>query len=138
MRTLFIIPLVLMSLVSFPSWGLTMDDLVIRAGFYCEKFTATPFTDEVDEGLYRGSLRNGKREGSWELYYRSGMLRSKGEFKNDELEGSWESYWDLGQLRMKGDSKNGKREGSWETYKSDGTVDEEGTGTFKNGVKVSD
>ena len=28
MRTLFIIPLVLMSLVSFPSWGLTMDDLV--------------------------------------------------------------------------------------------------------------
>ena len=90
MRTLFIIPLVLMSLVSFPSWGLTMDDLVIRAGLKYEKFTATPFTGEVDEGLYRGSLRNGKREGSWE------------------------------------------------TYKSDGTVDEEGTGTFKNGVKVSD
>ena len=63
MRTLFIAPLVLMSLVSFPSWGLKMDDLVIRAGFYYEKFTATPFTDEVDEGLYRGSLRNGKREG---------------------------------------------------------------------------
>ena len=55
--------MVLMSLVSFPSWGLKMDDLVIRAGFYYEKFTATPFTDKFDEGLYRGSLRNGKREG---------------------------------------------------------------------------
>ena len=52
MRTLFIIPLVLMSLVSFPSWGETMDDLVIRAGLYYEKFTATPFTGKVDEGLY--------------------------------------------------------------------------------------
>ena len=30
MRTLFIIPLVLMSLVSFPSWGLTKNELVER------------------------------------------------------------------------------------------------------------
>ena len=43
-RTLFIIPLVLMSLVSFSSWGLTMYDLVVRAGLYYEKFTDVPFT----------------------------------------------------------------------------------------------
>ena len=66
MRTLFIIPLVLMSLVSFPSWGLDIDDLVMRAGLYYKKFTATPFTGEVDEGLYRGSFTHGMREGSWE------------------------------------------------------------------------
>ena len=34
MKTLLIIPLVLMSLVSFPNWGLTMDDLVKRDGLW--------------------------------------------------------------------------------------------------------
>ena len=34
MRTLFIMPVVLMSLVPFPSWGETMDDLVVRASVY--------------------------------------------------------------------------------------------------------
>lgn len=51
MKTLFIIPLVLMPLVSFPSWGLTMDDLVQRDGLYYEKVTDVPFTGDIDEGL---------------------------------------------------------------------------------------
>ena len=44
MRTLFIIPLVLMSLVSFPSWGetLTMDDLVEGQKDTVIKITPTP------------------------------------------------------------------------------------------------
>ena len=114
MRTLLIIPLVLMSLVSFPSWGLTMDDLVMRAGLYYEKFTATPFTGKVDEGLERGFYKNGKREGSRE------------------------SYWSNGQLSSKGNYKNGKMEGSWESYYKDGSIWKDFTGTFKNDVKVSD
>ena len=52
-----------MSLVSFPSWGLSTDDLVYRVGHNYEKFTATPFTSEVDEGLRRGSFNNSKRHG---------------------------------------------------------------------------
>ena len=64
MRTLFIIPLVLMSLVSFPSWGLSMDDLVHREGVWYKKFTDVPFTGEVDEGLERGSMKNEKNERS--------------------------------------------------------------------------
>ena len=115
MRTLFIIPLVLMSLVSVPCWGITMEnDLVIRAGLLYEKFTATPFTGEVDEGLYRGSIKNGK------------------------MEGSWKGYSDNGQLFWKGNYKNGKIEGYWEQYNTDGTLWKEHTGTYKNGVKVSD
>ena len=56
MRTLFIIPLVLISLVSFPSWSetLTMDDLVWRDDLYYKKFTNVPFTGEVS-GLENGS-----------------------------------------------------------------------------------
>ena len=48
MRTLFIIPLVLMSLISSPSWGLDVGDLVIRDGLYYKKFSDVPFTGEVD------------------------------------------------------------------------------------------
>ena len=62
---LFIIPLVLMSLVSFPSWGLTMDDLVERDGLYYEKFTVVPFTGEINEWLERGTFKGGYKEGSW-------------------------------------------------------------------------
>ena len=50
MRTLFIKPLVLIFLVSLPSWGLTMDDLVKREGLYYKKFTDVPFTGKIDEG----------------------------------------------------------------------------------------
>ena len=53
-----------MSLVSSPSWGVTNYDLVVRAGLFYEKFTATPFSREVDEGRARGSFKNGKHEGS--------------------------------------------------------------------------
>ena len=82
MKSLFIIPLVLMSLVSSPSWALGMDDLITRAGLYYEKFTATPFTGEVDEGLITGSIKNVKREGSWEGYWANGQLMRKGNYKN--------------------------------------------------------
>ena len=64
MKSHSIIPLVLMCLVSFPSWGLTMDDLVQREGLYYQKFTDVPFTGEIDEGLERGNFKNGKTEGT--------------------------------------------------------------------------
>ena len=114
MKSLFIISLVLMSLVSSSSWALSEDDLVERAGLYYEKFTATPFTGKVDEGLKRGSIKNGRMEGSWEFYFTNG------------------------QLFMKGSFKNGEYEGYWEYYDENGTVDEYFSGTYKNGEKVWD
>ena len=136
MSALFIIPLVLMSLVSSPSWGETRDDLVIRAGLYYKKFTATPFTGEL-EGQWKGSIKNGKEEGFWEYYDKNGQLFRKGDFKNGKRKGSWETYYEGGQLWYKGDYKNGKREGSFESYNEDGTVDAPWTGTWKNDVKIS-
>ena len=135
MKSLFIIPLVLMSLVSSPSWALSIDDLVIRAGLYYEKFTATPFTGELDEGLQRGSIKNGKKEGSWESYYDNGQLDFKGDYKNGEMDGSFEGYFTTGQLHIKGNFKNGEKEGYWESYNPDGSVDEKRTGTYKNGAE---
>ena len=114
MRILFIIPLVLMSLVSFPSWGLTLDDLVERGGVFYKKFTDIPFTGELDEKTIRGSFKDGREEGSWVM------------------------YWDNGKLMSKGEYKNGRQEGLWKHFKKDGSVWKDHTGTYKNGVKVSD
>ena len=107
-----IIPLVLMCLMSFPSWGVTYDDLVERDGLYYKKFTDVPFTGEV-EGKWKGSIKNGKREGTW-VY-----------------------YWGNGQLWKKGDYKNGKREGTWVYYYRDGSKNTR-SGVYRNDKKVSD
>jgi antitoxin component YwqK of YwqJK toxin-antitoxin module len=47
-------------------------------------------------------------------------------------------YYPSGQLATKGAHKNGKREGRWVWYREDGTADEDLSGTYRNGEKVSD
>ena len=86
MRTLVIIPMVLMSLVSFPSWGLTIDDLVEREGIYYKKFSNVPFNGEI-EGKSQGEFQNGKRDGFWINYHDNGQLLSKGDYKNGNRDG---------------------------------------------------
>ena len=97
MRTRFIIPLVLMSLVSFPSWGLSMSELVKREGVYYKKFSDTPFTGEV-AGRYQGKVKNGKLDGYWVGYHENGQLSSKGDYTNGLRNGYQVRYWDNGQL----------------------------------------
>lgn len=66
MKTLFIIPLVLISLMSFPSLGLTIDDLVGRDGLFCQKSCKTPVAGLVsDERQTNGLIKNGKKEVFW-------------------------------------------------------------------------
>jgi antitoxin component YwqK of YwqJK toxin-antitoxin module len=147
MKSLFIIPLVLLSLVSSSSWALSIDDLVGNDadGLTYQKFTSTPFTGKLNEGLQRGSFKNGKKEGSWEEYRENGLLFKKGTYKNGKKEGSWEEYplkygvpspfgdykakYQL--MTSKGDYKNGKQEGSWETYRENGQLSSKGG--YKNG-----
>ena len=122
----------------FPALALgeevTFADLVERDGLYYKKVTEVPFTGKVT-GLQQGRFKNGVMEGPWVSYHENGQLLSEGAFKNGKTEGPWVYYWDNGQLGSKGDYKNGKREGPWVDYNRDGTVDEENTGTYKNGVK---
>jgi antitoxin component YwqK of YwqJK toxin-antitoxin module len=126
-----------MSLVSFPSWGLTLEDLVQRDGLTYQKFTSTPFSGEV-EGIWSGSYKKGKREGYWYIYYPTGVLLSKGHYKNGKKFGTWETYHDNGQLFSMGDYENDKEEGYWVNYYPDGSFSSHFSGTYKNGVKVSD
>ncbi|MFB0993718.1 MAG: hypothetical protein QMC17_02655 [Paracoccaceae bacterium] len=137
MKHLFIITLVLMSFISSPSWSERIYDLVGRDGVYYLKFSQVPFTGEI-EGRTQGSFKNGLREGSWVSYRDNCQLASAGDYKNGKKEGSWVSYHKNGQLRYKGDYKNGEEEGSWVGYKVSGSVWKKFTGTFKEGVKISD
>ena len=138
MRLLFTKILVLISLVSFPSWGETWNELVKREGLWYKKFTDVPFTGEVDEGHEQGTFKKGKRDGYWVVYDPNGQLISKGHYKNGEREGHWVRYYPNGRLGSKGVFKNGKKECYQETYFPDGTKWPEYTGTYKNGLKVSD
>ena len=90
-----------------------MADLVFREGTYYKKFSDVPFTGQV-EGKRQGSFKNGKQEGSWVGYHENGQLFSK-------------AYY-----------KNGKKEGSWVYFDDDGSVWTALTGTYKDGVNISD
>ena len=132
MKKNIIIPLVLMCLMSFPSWGVTKDDLVRRNGLYYQKFTDVPFTGEV-EGKWKGSIKNGLKEGTWVTYYDNGQLWGKGDYKNGDEEGTWVEYWKNGQLFSKGNYTNGKREGTWVYYWGNGQLWKKGD--YKNGER---
>jgi len=114
-----------------------MDDLVHREGLYYQKFTDVPFTGKVT-GEYQGVFNNGKRDGAWVWYHENGQLRSKSNFKNGQIEGAYIRYHKNGQLQAKGNYKNSRYDGTWVWYHEDGTVIKEGTGTYKNDVKISD
>ena len=135
MKTLLTI--LFISLLSTPSWSVTIGDLVERDGLYYEKFTDIPFTGEVT-GEEQGSFKNGKKEGAWVAYHRNGKLLRKSNYKDGKAEGVYVSYHDNGQLYDKGHLKNGKKEGAWASYYEDGTVFKLLTGTFKDGKKISD
>ena len=105
-----------MSLVSLPSWGLSMDEIIEREGLYYKKFTDVPFTGSVDEGLERGSFKDGQLQGPYVRYHKNGQLKSKGNFKNNKREGPWVFYFQDGNLFMKGEYRNGKKEDYWEHY----------------------
>ena len=132
-----LLTILFISLLSSPSWSMDYFDLIERNDLYYEKFSDVPFTGKVT-GLAQGSFKNGQQEGVWVWYLPNGQLWGKGLFKNGQEEGAWVYYWSKGQLWLKGNYKNGKKEGAWVSYNEDGIVDKERTGTYKNGVKISD
>lgn len=117
MRAIFIIPLLLMSLMPVPSWGLSMDDLVEHDGLFYQKLSKIPFTGEVQgERQSKGFIKNGKREGFWVIRNSFGEKSAVGIFKNGREDGLWEYYSYGGQRIYRGHYKNGSREGFWDGY----------------------
>ena len=156
-----LLTILLITLLSSPSWSTPLVDLVNRDGLYYLKFSGVPFTGKVT-GTSQGSLKNGEREGDWVHYWDNGQLKSKGNYTNGKKEGVWVHYWDNGRLSSKGNMKNGKDDGDWIHYWDNGQLKSKGnytngkmegiwvafytngepidnlTDTFKNGVQISD
>jgi len=110
-------PILLLTLL-FPSlaYGVTIDDLVKRpqwTGLYYKKFSEVPFTGKTT-GKSQGSLKNGKKVGSWVGYHENGQLSYKGTYKD------------------------GKRHGLWVRYFEDGTVWRSGTGRWRMGFPITE
>ena len=132
-----LLTILFISLLSSPSWSVSLYNLVEREDLFYQKFSDVPFTGETT-GDIQGSIKNGMFEGTWVYYHDNGQLQAKGNYKNSKREGAWSNYWDNGRLISEGNYKNGKKEGDWVGYDQNGTVWEPYTGTFKDGVKISD
>jgi hypothetical protein len=66
-----LLTILVISLLSSPSWSETLDDLVVRDNLYYKKFTDVPFTGKVT-GNPQGSLKNGKWDGAVVSYWENG------------------------------------------------------------------
>ena len=133
-----------LALFLFPSLALgetvKYEDLVKRpkwTDLYYKKFTDVPFTGKVT-GVYQGSLKDGKKYGSWLHYHGNGQLWSKRTYQDGKEEGTSVSYYEDGQIMYKGTFKDDMKDGPWVYNYDDLTVNEKRTGTFKDGVKISD
>jgi antitoxin component YwqK of YwqJK toxin-antitoxin module len=124
-----LLTILFISLLSSPSWSVTLDDLVKRDDLYYEKFTDAPFNGKVT-GKEQGSFNNGVKDGVWVSYWGNGQLFEKGNYKNGKQEGAWVRYRETGQLRSKGDFKNGKLEGAWLAYFENGQLSDKSN--YKN------
>ena len=56
---------------------------------------------------------------------------------NGKKTGLWIGYYYNGQLEYKGKFKKGKKNGVWEYYSSNGIKNDEFSGIYKNGNKIS-
>ena len=102
MRAFLLSLVILMSFLSTPAWSETMDDLVYRDNLYYKKYTDVPFTGKITgellfdagcQAAFQGSMKNGRKVGSWSEYYENGQLMAKGNYSEyGNIDGEWVYY----------------------------------------------
>ena len=90
------------------------------------------------DGISDSTLTNEPYDGAVIKFFSNGQRDYKGSFKNGKKEGIWVGYYLDGQLRFKGRYKNGKRHGRWETKTKYGQKKRWQSGMFKNDIRISD
>ncbi len=69
-----------------------------------------------------GQLDENKNTGLWKYYFPNGAIESEGNFKNDSANGEWKWYFKNSALKEKGNFEKGKKEGKWFSYDENGKV----------------
>jgi uncharacterized protein len=73
--------------------------------------------------LSRGIIdKEGKKQGDWLDYYRSGSVRAKGRYVNNMREGKWQFYFNNGSIEQTGNYKLGKQDGPWKWFYKTGEI----------------
>ena len=99
---------------------LNSKDLIYIGGLGYEKFISIPFTGKII-GKEEGYLEDGKWDGPYVSYYKTGQIEHKGNYKKSRKEGLWRSFRIDGNLMSEGSYKNGLYEGLWKFYHLFGT-----------------
>lgn len=68
------------------------------------------------------TYKEGKREGAFKTYWRSGSVFQIGQYKADKSTGEWTLYHENNKIKEKGHYLNGKKTGSWRYYNKRGTL----------------
>ena len=127
----------LLSLFSLSVLGVDYNDLETQDGLYYQGSSDAPFTGTVT-GKKQGFIYNGKREGEWKFYYSDGVLKAKGTYKKGKQNGIFTIYHNNSQILYQGNYLKGKKEGQFNFYYKDGTINEQKSGTYLKGKKISD
>ena len=127
MKPLLTLPLLLLSLISFPSWSETENDLYYLDGIAYKKFTDVPFTGEVNgfnqisSLAIQGNYKDGKREGSLFWWYESGKKMAEQHYKDGKRDGAGIWWYENGTKKYEEYYKEGLRTGLWVGWYDNGT-----------------
>ena len=65
---------------------------------------------------------NGRKTGTWTLFYDDGKIYAIGKYKNGKRQGSWKFFYKDGKLLEKGFYRDGQPHGQWTWYYPNGKV----------------
>jgi len=71
-----------------------------------------------------GPYKNGKRDGLWKTYYKTGELWSEIYFNNGQPDSNTTAYYPNGKIRYQGFYTKGQKSGTWKLFKEDGSIKE--------------
>lgn len=66
--------------------------------------------------------KEGKKQGDWLDYYRSGTVKAKGKYVNNLREGKWQFYFENGKIEQTGTYKLGRQSGAWKWFYDTGEI----------------
>ena len=121
---------------SGPAYRMSEDDstqIVLRVNLRDGRFHGDFEDFEPDDvpgslDLYQtGTYRDGQREGRFEYFYPSGVLRGRGTYENGLQEGPYESYYESGEPRNKFNYTDAEQDGPFESYHESGQLERRGT-----------
>ena len=101
-----------------------IEHILERDGVYIKKFSDEVVSGEVfqkfgDMKVPLGKMKDGKKDGLWNKWYKNGQKEEEGTYKDGELDGLSTTWYENGQKWLEGTYKDGK-EISKECWDKDG------------------